>query len=190
MAIDEEMTGISVAAGRPRKDQLPYERFPELKEAADTYNIIQLGVALFTLASDDEETHRSTEDTTSSNRGYEGVTSGALDENAYIVRRYNFYTFPAAPGWNKKGRDIVMDPSSVAFLKQHNMSFDVWTGSGITYCTSDAAQDYLEKFLTSDTKRETGPTRSPIELRRQDDISFFARAMVSRERPPVYLINL
>lgn len=186
------MTGISVSAGRPKKDQLPCDRFPELKEAADTYNIIQFGVALFTLASDEEPSTVAEKDSTcgGTTRGYEGVEPTVLPDNAYVVRQYNFYTFPAAPDWNKKGRDIVMDPSSVAFLKQHNMSFDVWTGSGITYCTSDAAQEYLETFVNTETKGETGTSRSNIELRRHDDVSFFAQAMVSRLRLDCLFLTL
>jgi CAF1 family ribonuclease len=180
IAIDEEMTGISVTTGRPRKDQRPCDRFPELKEAADRYNIIQLGVALFTLATDDAPA------SSSARRGYEVE---AVRSGAYVVRRYNFYTFPAAPGWNQKGRDICMDPSAVAFLKQHNMSFDTWTGSGITYSTTDAAQSILKKFIEQQTSSSsrTGKSSSRVDLRRPEDIAFFGKAMVSRSNSiPVY----
>lgn len=172
IAIDEEMTGISVSTGRPKRDQRPCERFPELKEAADKYNIIQLGVALFTLASDDEPP-------AAAKRGYEEVV---IRSGSYVVRRYNFYTFPAAPGWNQKGRDICMDPSSVAFLKQHNMSFDTWTGSGVTYSTKDAAHALLATFVeqqTAPSSLKTENSSSTVDLRRPDDIAFFGRVMVS-----------
>jgi CAF1 family ribonuclease len=198
IAIDEEMTGISVTSGRPKRDQRPCEKFPDLKEAADTYNIIQLGVALFTPVGAEDEIKEDAKDkveaspaaavVASQPRGYEDVvgkdTVVQRDDCLYVVRRYNFYTFPAAPvGWNheKKGRDIIMDPSSVAFLKQHNMSFDTWTGCGVTYTTTDAAKSILETFVAKQTAppKNQEKARSAVELRRPDDISFFARTMVS-----------
>lgn len=200
VAIDEEMTGISVTTGRPKRDQRPCEKFPDLKEAAETYSIIQWGVALFTLVETEHlaaiSAQRSDEVATTEaavggppSRGYEGVANAATtqvvqDGCLYVVRRYNFYTFPAAPvGFNheKKGRDIVMDPASVAFLKQHDMSFDKWTGSGVTYTTAEAAGAILDAFMAKQTapaNRNQDKTRPPLELRRADDISFFARVMV------------
>jgi CAF1 family ribonuclease len=198
IAIDEEMTGISVTSGRPKRDQRPCEKFPDLKEAADTYNIIQLGVALFTPVGAEDEIKEDVKDKVEASpaavvasqpaRGYEDVvgkdTVVQRDDCLYVVRRYNFYTFPAAPvGWNheKKGRDIIMDPASVAFLKQHNMSFDTWTGCGVTYTTTDTAKSILETFVAKQTAppKNQEKARSAVELRRPDDISFFARTMVS-----------
>jgi hypothetical protein len=200
IAIDEEMTGISVTSGRPKRDQRPCEKFPDLKEAAETYNIIQLGVALFTPVETENNATISAQqkDEVSPpaaiggppSRGYEGVANAAFttqveqDGCLYVVRRYNFYTFPAAPvGFNheKKGRDIVMDPASVAFLKQHDMSFDKWTGSGVTYTTAETAGAILDAYIAKQTapaNHNQDKTRPPLELRRADDISFFARVMV------------
>lgn len=157
VAIDEEMTGIQLPhSGRPRKEQPPSERYAAQKLVPERYSIIQLGIAL----------HKGRQ-----------------------VRRYNFYAFPASDS----SREIVMNPSAVHFLNQHHMSFDVWTKHGIHFCNEDHATAALERFLDDERRAQQAemgdraagaspPTVADavsrtIELRRTEDIDFFARTM-------------
>ena len=118
----------------------------------------------------------------------------------YSVRRYNFYMFPDASTSStiqQLPRDIVMNVSTIAFLLEHNMSFDLWTRYGIPYATSRSqAQAYIKAYLEQESrlrKEELGKAlqqqRSPVTiqevvrnrvvLRRVDDIAFHARTMAT-----------
>lgn len=155
VAIDEEMTGISIQNRRHPKDKTPTEQYPELKQAAERYAIIQLGVSLF--------------------HNKNGV---------WESRSYNFYLFPSE-------REVVLNPSTIQFLKQHNMSFDIWMKEGIPYQTGQQAAISLQKFVEHQKRKqaesETPQTpatvqstvRRSIELRRLEDIQFFAQTMAA-----------
>jgi len=199
------MTGISVGKGRPPKDQCPAERWSELKQAPERYSIIQLGVALFHVA-DDNNGSSSVGATASPNNGGNGrgyavvspVAAHAASASAphYHVRRYNFYMFPDA---SSTEREVVLNPSTVAFLNQHNMSFDVWSKQGVPFASNFAeAEEILSRYVIlelADRDRNgpgsalllrlqqqqqptiQGAIRRRVELRRPEDIDFFARAM-------------
>ena len=91
------------------------------------------------------------------------------------------------PADNKTTREVVLNPSSIAFLNQHNMDFDLWTKQGVPFITGDMAQekltDYIEKQREKEEKKasSTGynPNRRRVELRRTEDIDFHARTMAS-----------
>lgn len=114
----------------------------------------------------------------------------------YSVRRYNFYMFPASNngrgGNNDDEREVVLNPSAVAFLNQHNMSFDLWSKHGVPFTTSAKAVEALEAYIAKEkafvaaanpvnnclpTIQET--IRRRVELRRSEDVDFHARAMAS-----------
>jgi hypothetical protein len=149
------MTGISIQNRRSPKDKTPSEQYPELKLAAERYAIIQLGVSLF---------HNL--------------------NGSWLARSYNFYLFPSA-------REVVLNPSTVQFLKQHNMSFDMWMKEGIPYQTGQQAATSLQKFVDHEKRlqKESEQAQAPatiqntvkrtLELRRIEDIEFFARAMAA-----------
>lgn len=186
VAIDEEMTGISVSKGRPSKDQTPADRWSELKQAPERYNIIQLGVALFHPKSVSATVAKKSSNT---RRGYSDVApvSGCPSDTEmphYTVRRYNFYMFPD----EHEDREIVMSPSAVAFLNGHNMSFDTWTKHGIPFATATKGSEYLQTYLTKELEDRNPSTSQPtvqnlvkrrVELRRNEDIEFIAHAMAS-----------
>ena len=106
-------------------------------------------------------------------------------------RKFNFYLFP--PSDNKITREVVLNPSSIAFLNQHNMNFDTWTKEGVSFVTSEVAETLLSKFQGKETERrekaaaaKSGgsptagrPGQRKVELRRTEDIDFHARAMAS-----------
>jgi len=166
VAIDEEMTGISLpGTKRPTKDDTPSQRYKTLKAVPERYGIIQFGVALF----HEHPDHLKEE-------------SGGSE---FLVRRYNFYLFP--PSSNDVTREVTLNPSSVAFLNEHNMNFDLWTKQGIAFVTSDVANEMMESHrdkLIKKQKQEEGvkeynPRKRKVELSRAEDINFHARAMAS-----------
>ena len=177
MAIDEEMTGISLpGSGRPNKTETPADRYLELKEVPERYSIIQLGVSLFHWIPEDED-----EDGEVRNNDQEDE-----DRKQWRVRRYNFYMFPD----RDSERDVTLSPGAVAFLNQYNMSFNKWIKEGIPFCTTEEAnkilQKYVEKQIKEDEKAEETPTQPTVEaasrrveLRRHEDIEFFSRCMAS-----------
>ncbi|CAB9509054.1 specific ribonuclease PARN [Seminavis robusta] len=167
VSIDEEMTGISIPnTPRPPKDQTPNERYQTLKAVPEKFQIIQLGVCLFHEHPD-----------------YHG--SGSIPE--FVCRRYNFFMFP--PADNHITREVVLNASSIAFLAQHNMDFDMWTRQGTPFVTGNVAEDliaqYHQKQQSIQEKKKQNvsnalrPGRRRVELRRTEDIDFHARAMAS-----------
>jgi CAF1 family ribonuclease len=160
VAVDEEMTGISVSKGRPAKDQSPAQRWFELKQAPERYSIIQLGLALFhpVTNSGAGNNRDAAESSSISGRGYTSVPpvnavpvrGGGASPSGYTVRRYNFYMFPSTGGRNDdEAREVVLNPSTVAFLHEHNMSFDLWSSQGVPYTTSAKATEALEGIYRS-----------------------------------------
>jgi CAF1 family ribonuclease len=164
VAIDEEMTGISVGPprGRPSKDLTPAQRYSDLKLAPERYSIIQLGVALYF-----QTPHGL--DTNADGRGYNSSASSSYPPSspvrtstrptaaswkssihtAYAVRRYNFYLFPRTDASDREAeavRDVVLNPATVAFLHEHRMSLDLWSREGIPYTTTANARQRLEWY--------------------------------------------
>jgi poly(A)-specific ribonuclease len=158
IAIDEEMTGISPPnAPRPPKDDTPSQRYLSLKTVPERYSIIQFGVALFMKRENDD---------------------------GFDIKKYNFYLFPNG---NCNSREVTLNPSSIAFLKDNDMDFNTWTKEGITFCTSDQATEYIQKYrekvesIMEDPPlpKPSDPTTRSVELTRPDDINFHAGTMAS-----------
>jgi CAF1 family ribonuclease len=216
VAIDEEMTGISCSSPAggggggyrpPPRDQCPAERYPFLKQAPERYSIIQLGVALFhrTAPSSSNATSSVAAAAASSSsvnrgRGYATVTAsppaaaasattGNGGGGGFTVRKYNFYVFPSS-----EEREVVLNPGAVAFLHRNNMSFDLWTRSGIPFATTELAVREVNAYIrkerdlasnnnnsknSSSGTNDDGSGSNGVTLRRNEDIDFFARAMAS-----------
>jgi hypothetical protein len=178
VANDEEMTGINVDFGRPRRDQSPAEQYDVLKQAPERYSIIQLGVSLFHEANPANTTGNKTDN-------QESTSSDAKRNTKYLVRRYNFYMFPGPAERGEEPREVVLNPSAVAFLHKHNMSFDLWISKGIPYVIKDKAKEHLDTFVSKDraSKRKTN-TKDAIqsdrmELHKTEDIDFVNQTMAS-----------
>lgn len=176
MAIDEEMTGISLpGTGRPRKDETPSQLYATvLKLVPERYSIIQWGICLF-----------------------------HYENNKWNARKYNFYMFPSSLGGGFGGRatarEVVLNPSAVAFLHQHNMSFDLWSKSGVPYLPKDAARETIQACVKKQREQlyeiqqriaasSSGTLSSPpvsvestlrrrVQLTRSEDVEFFAQTM-------------
>lgn len=109
-----------------------------------------------------------------------------IQPHATIQRRYNFNLFP--PTSDDMTREVTMNPSSIAFLNEHGMDFNLWTRQGISYVTKEQAETLVEKYKTDRLKSESSsnssgrvrdPTRRRITLTKQEDVNFHARAMAS-----------
>lgn len=79
VAIDEEMTGISVEGQKEQIQDWPARRYSKMRTVASRYNIIQVGVCLF----------------------HETESGGG-----YVARPYNFYLFPDAGTITMEGSSI------------------------------------------------------------------------------------
>jgi poly(A)-specific ribonuclease len=160
IAIDEEMTGISVN-GRPSKDDTPEQRYLKHKQVPEKYSIVQVGIALF---------HQHPE-----------YPAGPQE---FLVRRYNFYLFPSSN--EETSREVTLNPSSIQFLNQHCMDFNMWTREGIPYVTTTMASPIIQKYKDHRLKHESkesitvrDPTKRRVELSKTEDVNFHARAMAS-----------
>lgn len=192
------MTGISLPGSNNNnnnKDQTPSQKWKNLKKVPERYSIIQLGICLFHRKNDDDDDD---DDNTS---------------DGWRVRRYNFYMFPAASSYGYRNRndqkaparEIVLNPSTAAFLRQNNMSFDVWASQGIAYQTEEEAASSIQKCQKQATRilqdmdptsaaaaaggilssppsssaQDASPSRRRVQLMRSEDIEFHARTMAS-----------
>jgi hypothetical protein len=188
VAIDEEMTGITLPGqGRPRKDQSPSQRYEEaLKQVPEHYSIIQLGISLFhpvvTTAAPAVEVEEGEEEEAVPEQ-HHSTTHANTTTTTWHVRKYNFYMFPS----QYSHREVTLNPSAVAFLHQHNMSFDLWSRDGVPYTTTNSAHEELTKYVAREQeflqKQDAtavvipDAARRGVELRRDDDIHFHANAM-------------
>jgi poly(A)-specific ribonuclease len=182
IAIDEEMTGISLPPGHAgqrelSKSESPQDRYASLKHVPERYSIIQLGVCLFEQKSVTE--------------------SPTADSSAFVVRKYKFTLFP--PADPNSTREVTMNPSAMHFLQENNMNFDLWVREGIPFCTRPMAEKAMAQFLEREEKRNKLPepipasNRKRVVLTREEDKQFHARCMTRlREwldtplmRPPV-----
>ncbi|KAL7565338.1 hypothetical protein ACA910_014617 [Epithemia clementina (nom. ined.)] len=212
VAVDEEMTGITLPSSNSRrssKDEPPHLQYQDLKKVPETYSIIQLGISLFhytgnrletvdtgssmerqaqpadrssTSAPGNSSTDNSTQPQSNQNSAPSNVEHGGAD---WTVRRYNFFSFPG----KDSDRSVVLNPGAVAFLHQHNISFDKWTKEGIPFQQRSKANEtlehYLKKQLAADAEKkdtQQQPTveeasRRKLHLRRPEDVDFFSRTM-------------
>lgn len=171
------MTGISLPGqGRMAKEELPSVRYIKAKQVPERYSMIQFGVCLFhhIVPAESEEGEMLPDG------------DGQETPKEWRCRRYNFYTFPHADS----ERDVVMSPSSVAFLNRFNMSYDQWVKEGVPASTTEETKSILEEYILKQKADDliasiqpASPTMQQasrrVELRRPDDIEFFSRCMAS-----------
>jgi poly(A)-specific ribonuclease len=167
IAIDLEMTGIQLPdSKRPGKDETPSERYHTIKQVPEKYSIIQLGVCLFHQAGT--------------------VETDTVNGCQFLVRKYKFTIFPSGER-GSSGREVVLNPSAIHFLKENNMNFDTWVSAGIPFALPDTAADAVDAFIKKHRAiREWSPeppvspsARKKVVLSREDDKQFHARSMAS-----------
>jgi hypothetical protein len=124
VAIDEEMTGISIpGCEREKMDDTTEQRYQKMRAAAEHYKIIQIGLCLF---------HEVKEDASAAKSGQPSIPR-------FCARPYNFYLFP------EEGQ-INMEAEAIAFNKQHGMDFNKWIYEGIPYVTEESHKALISKF--------------------------------------------
>ncbi|SCU69237.1 Poly(A)-specific ribonuclease PARN-1 [Trypanosoma equiperdum] len=167
-AFDEEMTGINVPELPESVTDTPQETYNAKRAAASRYNIIQVGICLF---------HKNSE-------------NGPSTPASYVARPFNFVIFPNheddSPSLGR-GDDVVLNPSSLAFLRRHDMNFQSWVYRGMGYC--DAArevvlrQNHEEKYhpnLNDSTEQRRRHAQS-MELLTQEERSWFDGAVAAAQ---------
>jgi len=173
IAIDEEMTGISLPHGESKrlsKQDSPADRYPCMKLVPERYAIIQFGICLFEQKSS-TETEKS-------------------DAASFHVRRYKFTLFP--PDDPRITREITLNPTSIHFLLRNNMDLNLWAQEGLPFCTKEKAEELVQKFIDRHVKKSQEdssepPSKSPppslrkrrVVLTKDDDKEFHARVMSS-----------
>ncbi|KAF8285818.1 putative poly(A)-specific ribonuclease PARN [Trypanosoma cruzi] len=140
-AFDEEMTGISTAELPESITDTPEESYRAKRTVASRYNIIQVGICLF---------HREN-------------TAADSTPAHYVARPFNFVLFPHNSdefNANERSRDVVLSPSSLAFLRRHDMNFQSWVYQGMAYCDANQEealrQRHEEKYRELDSIHNEG----------------------------------
>ena len=182
VAIDEEMTGISVPTSDGRrpfmpKDDTPEERYLRIKGAAERYSIMQLGVTLFFQTppqSVDVNVNVNVEETKQ-----DEAKSKTKSKSSVTARIYNFHLFSSK-------REVIINPSTVEFLSVHGTDFNLWMKQGIPYVLSRHAQEAWSRFHERYNNENQNNVKSPssvkkkkMEVTRSEDITFIARTMAS-----------
>ncbi|RNF27607.1 putative ribonuclease [Trypanosoma conorhini] len=138
-AFDEELTGINTAELPETITDTPEESYRAKRAVASRYNIIQVGICLF---------HRDT-------------TAAGATPTRYVARPFNFLLFPHHADdftAEERSRDVVLSPSSLAFLRRHDMNFQSWVYQGMAYC--DARQEEALRSRHAEKCRELDRTRN------------------------------
>lgn len=170
VAIDFEMTGISLpgnnSSSRSNYGDTPQERYAKMYPISSRYNIVQMGVCVFSKA-------------TKKGKLAEG------EKETLVARPYNFYTFAA------EGEDVVMSLSATHFLKDQGMDFNKWVRQGVSY-TNEAGEAYLVKKLDQEREQDRldaeaaaaaagegggGSEKSRMKLTKAADIEFVKAQM-------------
>jgi len=163
IAIDLEMTGITLNSNPFTKisaSDTPDVRYGKMQKVASQYGIAQWGVCLFA----------------------EGQDSSGSGKRTYEVRPFNFYCFPRAHN-DSFSQQLLIDSSSMDFLRSHSFDFGRWMSKGISYLDAAGERNLAESLFP--TPQQLDPLDMPgrpqhkIELTRQDDISYLANVMES-----------
>ena len=116
-----------------------------------------------------------------------------------ILFGLGLFSFGGGFGGRATAREVVLNPSAVAFLHQHNMSFDLWSKSGVPYLPKDAARETIQACVKKQREQlyeiqqriaasSSGTLSSPpvsvestlrrrVQLTRSEDVEFFAQTM-------------
>jgi len=120
VAIDEEMTGISLGNQRQQFIDTMNARYLKQRAVATTYGMIQFGISVFTF---DQET------------------------NDYISYPYNFYVFPDESTFGGPDIQITLSASAIAFNRKHNMNWQKWIAEGATYANARIMEQFDKRAL-------------------------------------------
>lgn len=140
VAFDLEMTGIR--SEMRNETDLPFENYLKAFNAANRYNVIQMGLCLFVQTNAKDKMDADTVD-------YSFIKNSANFE-AYP---FTFYLFPRTYDGMMK-RDVAMEVSSIEFnVNRHGINWNKWLDNGIGYCDQEE-RDFLRDFIFADKSKK------------------------------------
>eukprot|EP00455_Lapot_gusevi_P041194 TRINITY_DN474_c0_g2_i2.p1 TRINITY_DN474_c0_g2~~TRINITY_DN474_c0_g2_i2.p1 ORF type:complete len:636 (+),score=199.19 TRINITY_DN474_c0_g2_i2:100-2007(+) len=146
VSFDLEMTGIRVDGVDPSWSDPTASFYRKAKRVASTYNIIQIGLAIF------EKT----------------------PEGGYVSRPFNFFLIPASSkGFNPR---ITFETAALEFNRDHGMDFNKWVREGVPYMPAAVAKALYDELglaaLNNEEKSDNG--EAPPEKKRRKIILHYA----------------
>lgn len=117
----------------------------------------------------------------------EGGVADTKEIPEYTSRIYNFYLFPSGAS-----REVTLNPSTVKFLLENHMDFDMVFRDGIPFTTVSNANQLKERFFEKRSEKEQEgrdgagggnengnktPIKTRVKLTRPEDIAFVARTL-------------
>ncbi|KAL5045516.1 hypothetical protein BDW71DRAFT_198248 [Aspergillus fruticulosus] len=141
VAIDLEFSGIVTAsqgkhgAGPPQSLQ---QRYQELKESADKYQILQVGL---TFCQEDAEAAK------------------------YTLKPYNLYLSPIIDRRLDIERNWLFQSSAVEFLLEHKFNMDALYRTGVTYVSREEEARSVSK---AEERRKTAPALTSMDVKETD----------------------
>ena len=139
ISFDLEMTGIR--SEMRNETDLPFENYLKAFNAANRYNVIQMGLCLFVQKTGKDETEEGKVD-----------YSFLKDGSQFEAFPFTFYLFPRTYDGLMK-RDVAMEVSSIEFnVRRHGINWNKWLDHGIGYCDEEERQ-YLRDFIFSDQSK-------------------------------------
>jgi hypothetical protein len=140
VSFDLEMTGIR--SEMRNETDLPFENFLKAFNAANRYNVIQMGLCIFVQKNAENKMDKEEVD-------YSFLNSKAEFE-AYP---FTFYLFPRTYDGLMK-RDVAMEVSSIEFnVNRHGINWNKWLDHGIGYCDEEERK-FLREFIFSGQSKE------------------------------------
>jgi len=141
VSFDLEMTGIR--SEMRNETDLPFENYLKAFNAANRYNVIQMGLCIFV--------HKNPSGKLDEN----GVDHSFLENSAnFEAFPFTFYLFPRTYDGLMK-RDVAMEVSSIEFnVNRHGINWNKWIDNGIGYCDEEERK-FLRDFIFSDKSRVT-----------------------------------
>ena len=99
-----------------------------------------------------------------------GICLWTLVGTKWLVQIFTFFLFPS------RGMDIVMQPSSIAFLKKNNMNFATWINDGLPYVDRRQSKKLAERYLPP-----PAPVETPTATATTTDTSAIPAAAVNHD---------
>jgi poly(A)-specific ribonuclease len=110
-------------------------------------------------------------------RGVQNNLGNFIEPPEFLVRNYNFYL---APSSKLTSREILLNPSSIEYLKDQNIDFNTWLNHGIPFISLEGAKSSLMNF--SSEQKDNNVDDQDLEWEEPtdaQDVAFIARSMAS-----------
>ncbi|RPB13962.1 ribonuclease CAF1 [Morchella conica CCBAS932] len=131
VTFDLELSGIHTGSKNSvqGRRQTLQERYKEIKEAAERFQVIQFGIC---------------------------IVSVDKNENKYILRPYNFNVSPISENKFGLNREYTVQASALEFLAEHNFNFNTQLISGVRYLSHDEEKQIIDREdrLASEPKED------------------------------------